>query len=1128
MAGKRRARDPHRLTGDARGASIRGENSPSKSPAAKRASKVSSEWVDWESHSGEGLTATFRPGERESGAGAVRRKLLPGGIALGGGISGMVNPKPLGVARAYLQEVARKPPKEKEAPRPKGPLDEDYELDENRVHAVIPEPYRVPDYVSRMYAGTLGLPHGVEGGDDASPTVWYVGRKYNEKLYDGQFRRMFLDNLDLRNVIDSSFTTRVERGAHGKAHFYPRGGSNPVKFYDGTEYGVGKIKGSERDNLSVFAGTRVDQVEQARSRTMELNGVSMVAIKQHLKDNSASYSNAIAEAHEALIKRGMEPEQIYESRKKRTNKSYKLQNIKRKVRGVARYRIMKERLTFFKNLPPEEEQDGYSSDDFFNSDDDEASEGVEDEWVDDLVDVEGLDELYALLRDAEARFADAMVRFSAFLESIKSMFGDNAKELKEFRSFTNPPEIIQMASKPVGLLQGFWAKQPSGHPHEGALKVNDWPDMVTYLRTEDFPRLVFEIDPFGVSAKRLETIKNDYVQPFLPDKFTEQRVFNANLLASKLVPWTIHVIELVEIAIEIKELKKKIAALLREQALIDAERAKLLAGRGGKGGQFGSEEPDGGIPRHKTVRGIKSVHYLPPYRRSRGEVFESNSFDQRVAKACHKQGLAPPYGCIEFYTEENADESQADIAEEGTTAFDARFVEVSPVHTLDASWTNAFGSRIRTLSISIASCANTLCSIRLKACRIDDSGVCALSSSLRASCPHLEELDISRNDLTENALLELAPLLRNAHPEKSVLRLKTLILSSNDFHALSEDIAEKSSDGRRGLAELAFALKANRCLETLELSRCHLDDREIRDIMCHVFANNTLRSLDLSWNRFSESGVQEICGAIKEKPVNTSISHLNLSCCALSAACGSVLGALLAENQNITQLNLSCNAFGSQGAKNILSSLSQNGCLITLSLENCHIGPDAADFVTNNLKKFGTLEHLNLRNNRLYFQIPKAPSGNPAAEALERKNVALPREDGLRVPSADFATASASVSFATKAQDSLEVEFREVLIQGLAPLRQLDLDGNGQGLWMGSGQIESWDAREMPSVRDLQRAHQLAIDQKRVELGDFFLKRAVDEAEAVRLAAEAARLAAEAKKAAKKTGKGKKVAGKKK
>ena len=116
---------------------------------------------------------------------------------------------------------------------------------------------------------------------------------------------------------------------------------------------------------------------------------------------------------------------------------------------------MRERLKFFKNLPGEEEQDGYSSDDLFNSDAEEEKDGAADEIIDDLVDVEGLDELYALLRDAEARFADAMARFQAFLETIRVMFGENAKELKELRSFSSPPEVIQMACRPVGLLHGF-------------------------------------------------------------------------------------------------------------------------------------------------------------------------------------------------------------------------------------------------------------------------------------------------------------------------------------------------------------------------------------------------------------------------------------------------------------------------------------------------------------------------------------------------------------------------------------------------------------------------------------------------------------------------------------------------
>ncbi|KAG1701881.1 hypothetical protein DVH05_010372 [Phytophthora capsici] len=201
--------------------------------------------------------------------------------------------------------------------------------------------------------------------------------------------------------------------------------------------------------------------------------------------------------------------------------------------------------------------------------------------------------------------------------------------------------------------------------------------------------------------------------------------------------------------------------------------------------------------------------------------------------------------------------------------------------------------------------------------RLRDRGLQALVDVVVAK-QDLYHLDLSENKVDSDAAHALASYLGSAS-----CRLQTLRLASADV-----DDEE--------LVPFARALHSNKSLQTLDVSRNSVGSSEHLNVVrpsvttggealaTMISINNTLMSLDLSWNYLRLAGAVEIGKALA---YNSGLRELNLAYNAFGNAGAQAIGDALLSNTTLQRLNMSQNNIPAQGALAIASALKVNSAL---------------------------------------------------------------------------------------------------------------------------------------------------------------------------------------------------------
>ena len=129
----------------------------------------------------------------------------------------------------------------------------------------------------------------------------------------------------------------------------------------------------------------------------------------------------------------------------------------------------------------------------------------------------------------------------------------------------------------------------------------------------------------------------------------------------------------------------------------------------------------------------------------------------------------------------------------------------------------------------------------------------------------------------------------------------------------------------------------------------------------------TLKTLNLSHNKFGDSGAMALAEALKE---NTSVAELDLSYNSIRSKGGIALFSAL-ESANVATLDLGYNAIGESGDKTgggkvgkvVSECLASNDTLIHLSLSHAGLGKEECDVIGQGLKSNTTLMGLHLEGN---------------------------------------------------------------------------------------------------------------------------------------------------------------------
>ncbi|XP_036201322.1 protein NLRC5 isoform X7 [Myotis myotis] len=259
---------------------------------------------------------------------------------------------------------------------------------------------------------------------------------------------------------------------------------------------------------------------------------------------------------------------------------------------------------------------------------------------------------------------------------------------------------------------------------------------------------------------------------------------------------------------------------------------------------------------------------------------------------------------------------------------------------------------------------------RLASSCVSSGGLAPLASGL-SRCRHLEELDLSNNQLGEEASTVLAGALEG----KSWLRrldlshfplddstLAVLVQGLSHMTRLQSLCLSGDDIGDVGCSRLAKALKAATSLE--ELGR-----------MLPVLL---FFSPSLSHNQIGDAGAQHLAAVLPGLP---ELRRVDLSANGICPAGGVQLVESLALCKHLEELMLGCNALGDPTALGLARALPPH--LRVLHLRSSRLSPEAALSLGRALDGCPHLEEISLAENTLARQVPHFHQGLPRLRQID-------------------------------------------------------------------------------------------------------------------------------------------------
>ncbi|XP_062299568.1 NACHT, LRR and PYD domains-containing protein 12-like [Scomber scombrus] len=293
---------------------------------------------------------------------------------------------------------------------------------------------------------------------------------------------------------------------------------------------------------------------------------------------------------------------------------------------------------------------------------------------------------------------------------------------------------------------------------------------------------------------------------------------------------------------------------------------------------------------------------------------------------------------------------------------------------LDLEKYNTSDEGRRRLIPAVRNCRKAL----LSDCKLSETHCEVLASALKSN-PHLTELDLSNNELSDSSVKRLSAVLESPNCRLKTLRLRCCSLSeiscaslvsalkSNPSHLRDLDLSGNNLKDS-GLEQLCGFLKSPDCkLEALRLRCCSLSEISCASLVSALKSNSShLRDLDLSLNDLKDSGLKQLCGFLKRP--DCKLETLRLENCSLSEiSCASLVSALKSNSSHLRELNLSDNNLKDSGLKQLCGFLENPDCkLETLSLRYCSLSEISCASLVSALKANPShLRYLDLSLNNL-------------------------------------------------------------------------------------------------------------------------------------------------------------------
>ncbi|XP_073699642.1 NACHT, LRR and PYD domains-containing protein 3-like [Garra rufa] len=325
--------------------------------------------------------------------------------------------------------------------------------------------------------------------------------------------------------------------------------------------------------------------------------------------------------------------------------------------------------------------------------------------------------------------------------------------------------------------------------------------------------------------------------------------------------------------------------------------------------------------------------------------------------------------------------SDCSITEEGYKAL-ASALRSNPLHLteLDLTGNDPGQSGVEELHDLLQDPNFQLKTLRLSNCSITEEGYKALASALRSNPSHLIELDLTGNDPGQSGVKDLDDLLQDPNCQLKTLRFLgpaadeacqfvAGIVGKNPL-LLRELNLSQHELGDSGVNQIAALLQDKHCtLNALILWNCSITEKQFFILTSALKSNlSHLKELDLSGNQIKDTGVNHLCGVLKDS--HCKLERLRLSCCfKTDEGCSALTSALKSNPLHLRELNLSGNELGDSGVKNLSDLLMNPQCkLERIHLCECSITEKQCLFLTSALKSNPShLRELDFSRNELKY-----------------------------------------------------------------------------------------------------------------------------------------------------------------
>ncbi|CAG8530551.1 26490_t:CDS:2, partial [Gigaspora margarita] len=228
---------------------------------------------------------------------------------------------------------------------------------------------------------------------------------------------------------------------------------------------------------------------------------------------------------------------------------------------------------------------------------------------------------------------------------------------------------------------------------------------------------------------------------------------------------------------------------------------------------------------------------------------------------------------------------------------------------------------------------NNITGISLRSTKISSEMVTTLAQDLKSNKIKLRYLNLSRNEISSDAIGTLIEALEDNKTLKNL------------------DLSDITGAGQIG-QELTKSLEKNKTLKTLNLSNCNIRNNVVNALEKALRTNNSLSDLDLSYNSCPMSNL------LKALEKNRSLIKLNISNLDLLPEEIEALSDALTTNNTLTHLCLSKTMDDPDTGKALFKALEVNTRLIDLDLSKNNI--QDIELISNTLLNNGSLRRVDL------------------------------------------------------------------------------------------------------------------------------------------------------------------------